>query len=131
MTGHDEGKRTMRRVLLSIIVSMAMLPGTLILAPAAQAIGTVNKQCTHYDTATGYSSSTNGGFTTNAGVCGEAKVRLAYKLHTGAGALTYFTAWTYSKTTALRAHPGNIVLGGSHGVSNPAGCCSSAKNFES
>ncbi len=108
---------------------MLALSGSVLFSAPALALGTVNTKCTHYDTSTGFSSSGAGGFTTNAGVCGESKVRLMYRTYQTSP--LYYTGWTYSSSTALRNHPGNIVIGGNHGVANPAAAYSSAKNYNS
>ncbi len=119
----------MNKTLLSGLTALALVAASIITSPAAQGIGTVNVKCTNYNTAAEFSSATKDGFTTNGGVCGTAKVRVHYK--TFASSPTYATAWVYSSATAVVKNPGNTVLGGSHGVDNPAGAFSSAKNFES
>lgn len=113
-------------VLFGAVTALSLLfPG----APDASAIGTVNKKCTYYDTATGYSSRSNGGFTTNGGVCGTAKVRLIFNTHPGSP--TYYTGWVYSTTTAVVSGPTSGVIGGNHGVSNPGGAYTDAEYFTS
>lgn len=97
------------------------------LQPASAWTTTVN--CTGDITITGYSSPSNGGFTTNGKYCGTAKVRLLYKTYSNSP--TYFTPWQTSKETATAKNPGNIVLGGQHGVSKPAPAYPEAKNFTS
>lgn len=119
----------MNKTLLSGAAALALFAATTVSPPAAQAVGTVHVRCTKDLTATGFSSATRDGFTTNAGHCGTAKVRIHYK--TFASSPTYATAWVHSSTTATVRNPGNTVLGGSHGVDNPGTLYSSAKNFES
>lgn len=119
----------MKRISAIVAVLSLFGFGGVASAPEAEALGTTHVKCTYYDTATGYSTSRSGGFTTNGGVCGQAKVRLFYQTYNGSP--TYYTGWTYSSSTATRSHPGNLVRGGNHGVSNPAALFSSAKNFSS
>lgn len=116
--------------MLAAAFSVALAGSAVLLAaPTASALGTTHVKCTNYNTATGFSSTSSGGFTTNGGVCGTAKVRLFYRTHPGSP--LYYTAWRSSTTTATVANPGNLVQGGNHGVSNPATLFSSAKNFSS
>lgn len=119
----------MRKVAFAAIVGLVVSGGGVMGASDAHALGTVHKQCTNYNTATGESTSSQGGFTTNAGVCGTAKVRLFYRTYTGSP--LYYTNWVTSSGTARTGHPGNLVQGGNHGVSNPAGAFASAKDFSS
>lgn len=121
----------MHKVVLAGLTSITLVAGILVPAPAAHALGTVHRTCSSGITATGFSSATRDGFTTNGGYCGTSKVRLSYRVHTGSGATTYQTAWSRSSATAWATNPGNIVLGGSHGVDNPAPAFPSARNFES
>lgn len=119
----------MKRLVTSLSTIALGLGGLLAAALPASALGTTTTNCTYYVTVTGYSSSNNGGFTTNGDVCGIAKVRLAYGLYSGSP--TYYTSWVTSSSTAFQPNPGNIVYGGNHGVSNPALLYTSAKNFNS
>lgn len=117
------------KIASGVLAVLLALSGSVLLSAPALALGTVNKNCTHYNTSTGYSSSGAGGFTTNGGVCGESKVRLMYKTYEGSP--LYYTGWTYASSTAVRQHPGNIVIGGNHGVADPATLYASAKNYNS
>ncbi len=117
------------KIASGVLAAMMALSGPVLFSAPAHALGTVNKKCTHYETSTGFSSSGAGGFTTNAGVCGESKVRLMYRTYQTSP--LYYTGWTYSSSTALRNHPGNIVIGGNHGVKSPAAAYSSAKDYDS
>jgi hypothetical protein len=119
----------MRKVASAAIVGLLVSGGALVGASDAHALGTVHRQCTHYNTATGESTSSQGGFTTNAGVCGTAKVRLFYRTYTGSP--LYYTNWATSSGTARIGNPGNLVQGGNHGVSDPAGAYGSARDFSS
>jgi hypothetical protein len=119
----------MRKLAVAAIAFLLAGAGTVVSAPDAHALGTVHRQCTHYNTATGNSTSGAGGFTTNAGVCDQAKVRLMYRTYNGSP--SYYTGWTYASSTAIRHHPGNIVIGGNHGVADPALAFLSARDFNS
>lgn len=119
----------MRKLAVAAIAFFLAGVGMVGAAPNAHALGTVHKQCTHQSTATGNSTSGAGGFTTNGGVCGKAKVRLMYYTYTGSP--LYYTGWTVASSTAIRQHPGNIVIGGNHGVDDPAPAYSSARDFNS
>lgn len=119
--------KSKRRITAAIAAVMLAAAGVLVSAPAAQALGTKYVKCTYYDTASGYSSSKSGGFTTDGGVCGTAKARLFYRTYPGSP--TYYTSWSYNSSTAFVSHPGNTVLGGNHGVSSPAPIGEAARNF--
>lgn len=119
-----------KRRISSAIAALALAAaGAIVSAPAAQALGTVDVKCTNYDTTTGYSSKSNGGFTTNGAICGKAKARLFYTTYPGSP--TCYTSWVYSSTTAFVSNPGNTVGGGNHGVADPAWAFPGAKNFNS
>lgn len=118
----------MKRLATSLAALGLILGGLVIGAGPAAALGTTNVKCTYYDTSTGFSSTSDGGFTTNAGVCGTSKVRLLYRTY--AGSPLYYTAWVYSSSTAF-INPGTIVVAGNHGVSDPAGCCTNARDYNS
>lgn len=113
----------------AIVAFGLVVGGSLAAAAPAQALGTVTKKCTNNETATGYSSAVNGGFTTNGGVCGTAKSRLFYQTYNGSP--TYYTSWTYNSSTAFTRHPGNSVRGGNHGVDNPGLAFTGARDFNS
>lgn len=119
----------MKKIAGALLTFALVAGGSVVMAAPAHALGSVPKKCTYYDTATGYSSVVNGGFTSNGGVCGTAKSRLFYQTYSGSP--TYYTGWTYNSSTAFTPHPGNSVRGGNHGVSNPAALYSDAKDFNS